>query len=353
MGIVKILCVCLIYISRWCNIELHGRRFVLFSHLQRCFPTRARRQKGECQRQCPENRTCGGAKGRCGNKCWNLDSFQEAARHECLVGLYQPRERCFQRVRCQLQLAKDPLDVSLGRTDLSIWSLATVFLHETWTSTYNKHQGRLECFQSQSQLAAASITFQQRIFCIEIRELNLQALVQRREISAATCKVLPSGADLAAPRSPQSSAEPEFMVPQNRHDGKHPDAMIKDFRALLDITQDTTHRVTIYNGMCEFFKHKSRNKTHISDEHLHTIQFWIYYGIKVDVYGVEGERPSQICWCTGSQSWCGGDQRNDWVWVNLCPGRCYGALNGRLPWQLWWVFKIKFLNEEAAFVEYW
>jgi len=91
------------------------------------------------------------------------------------------------------------------------------------------------------------ITFQRRILCFEIREFNLQALAQRRGNSAATCKVLPSGADLAAPLSSQSYAKPEFMGPQNRRDGKHPDAMIKDFRALLKNMQHSTHRVTIYN----------------------------------------------------------------------------------------------------------
>jgi len=77
------------------------------------------------------------------------------------------------------------------------------------------------------------ITFQHCILCFEIRELNLQALTQHGENSAATCKVLPSGADLAAPLSPQSYAKPESIGPQNRRDGKHPDAMIQDFRALL------------------------------------------------------------------------------------------------------------------------
>ena len=70
------------------------------------------------------------------------------------------------------------------------------------------------------------ITFQRRILCFEIRELNLQALAQRWENSAAACKVFPSGADLAAPLSSQSYAKPEFMGPQNPRDGKHPDAMI-------------------------------------------------------------------------------------------------------------------------------
>jgi len=57
------------------------------------------------------------------------------------------------------------------------------------------------------------ITFQRRILCFEIRELNLQALAQPRENSVAACKVLPSGADLAAPLGYQSYAKPEFMGP--------------------------------------------------------------------------------------------------------------------------------------------
>jgi len=178
------------------------------------------------------------------------------------------------------------------------------------------------------------ITFQRRILCFEIRELNLQALAQRRESSAAACKVLPAGADLAAPLGSQSYAKPKFMGPQNRHDAKHPDAMLKDFRALLDNTQDTTHRVAIYSSTQEFIKHKSRNKMYISDEQLHAMELCIYHAIKVQVEGFDGERISQMCQCTGSQSWRGGDRRNDWVWVKQRPGRCYCALNGRLPWQL-------------------
>jgi hypothetical protein len=47
------------------------------------------------------------------------------------------------------------------------------------------------------------ITFQRRILCFRIRELNLQALAQRRENSAANCKFLPCGVDLAAPMGSQ------------------------------------------------------------------------------------------------------------------------------------------------------
>jgi len=45
------------------------------------------------------------------------------------------------------------------------------------------------------------MTFQRHILCIQIGELNLQSLTQRRENSAAACRVLPSGADQAAPLS--------------------------------------------------------------------------------------------------------------------------------------------------------
>jgi len=92
------------------------------------------------------------------------------------------------------------------------------------------------------------------------------------------------------------------MGPQNWRDGKHADSMIKDFRALLDNTQDATHRVTIYNGMREFLKHKSRNKMYISDDQLHAMELCISHVIQVQVEGIEGERISQICRCTGSQS---------------------------------------------------
>jgi len=110
--------------------------------------------------------------------------------------------------------------------------------------------------------------------------------------------------------------------------------MIKDFGALLENTQDATHHVTIYNGMREFHKHKSHNKTYISDEQLHAMELYKYHGIKVQVEGLDGEHVSQICRSTGSQSWHGGDRRNEWVLVKERPGRSYGALNGRLPWQL-------------------
>jgi len=62
--------------------------------------------------------------------------------------------------------------------------------------------------------------------------------------------------------------------------------------------------------------------TYISDEQLHAMELCIAHGIKVPVESFEGERVSQMCQCTGSQSWCGGDLRNDWVWVKESPGRC-------------------------------
>jgi len=129
------------------------------------------------------------------------------------------------------------------------------------------------------------ITFQHRILCFEIRELNLQALAQHWENSTAACKVFPAGADLAAPLSSQSYTKPKFMGPQNRHDEKHPDAMIKDLWALLNNIHNATHRAAIYSGMREFIMHKSHNKTYIWDEQLHAMELCIFHGIMVQVEG--------------------------------------------------------------------
>ena len=41
------------------------------------------------------------------------------------------------------------------------------------------------------------------------------------------------------------------------------------------------------------------------------------------------------------------------MWVKQRPERCYGALNRRLPWQLQRLFKIKLLNEDGTYIEYW
>jgi len=163
------------------------------------------------------------------------------------------------------------------------------------------------------------ITFQRSILWFEIREINLQCLAQCQENSTATYKVFPSGADLAAPLSPQSYAKPQCIGPQNCRDGIHPDAMNKHFRALLNNTQDTTHLVPIYSSMRGFIKHKSCNKMYISDELLHTMELCIYHGIKVQVEGCNGERISQMRPCTGSQNWHGGDRRNHCVWVKAMP----------------------------------
>jgi hypothetical protein len=88
------------------------------------------------------------------------------------------------------------------------------------------------------------ITFQRHILCFKIRELNLQALVQRSGNSAASCQVFPSGADLGAPLSSQSYVKPKFLRPQNCCDGKHPDAMIKDFRGSSTISK--TQRTALH-----------------------------------------------------------------------------------------------------------
>ena len=57
------------------------------------------------------------------------------------------------------------------------------------------------------------ITWQRPILFIAIRELNHQALAHRWGNSAATCKVLPSGAYLAATLSSKSYVKPKFITP--------------------------------------------------------------------------------------------------------------------------------------------
>jgi len=197
------------------------------------------------------------------------------------------------------------------------------------------------------------IIFQRRILYFEIRELKPHAFAQHRENSAATCKVLPSGADLAATLSSQSYAKSKFMGLPSHCDVKHHDPMVGDLRALLDDTQDAMLCETLYKGTQEFINHKSRNKTYLSDEQLHTMELCIYHGNKVQLEGLEGECISQMCRCTGSQSWHGWDRRNHWVWLKQPTGRCYGALNGHLPSQLQRLLNIQLLNEDAAFIEYW
>jgi hypothetical protein len=198
-----------------------------------------------------------------------------------------------------------------------------------------------------------AITFQRHIVYIGSSKLNLQALVQHRENSATTCKVLASGTCLAAPLRFQSEEKPKFIISQNRRDGEHLDAMIEAFRALHENTQEATHCVTIYNGTWEFLHHKSRTQRYISDVQLQAMELCIYRGINVHAEGIEGEGISQVCQCTGSQSLRGNDRRNNWVWVMKRLVRCCGAPNGCLAWQLQRLFKIQLLDEDGAFIECW
>ena len=121
---------------------------------------------------------------------------------------------------------------------------------------------------------------------------------------------------------------------QNCHDGQRTNSIIKDFRALLDNPPDSTHCLVIFSGIPEFIKQKCYNNRYILDEQLHAMELCIYHGINVHVEGLDGECISQMCRCTESESWGGGDQRNDWVWIKQRPGSCYGSLNGSLQWQL-------------------
>jgi hypothetical protein len=137
---------------------------------------------------------------------------------------------------------------------------------------------------------AQVITFQCRLLCLGIRQRNLQALAQCQENSPTTGNVVPSGADLAAPRSTLSYAKPELRAPQNRQDRKHPNTMNTGIRALLDSGQDATHRVTIYVSTRRFMKHNSRNMMYISDEQLHAMVCCICHSHMVQVECLEGER---------------------------------------------------------------
>jgi len=78
--------------------------------------------------------------------------------------------------------------------------------------------------------------------------------------------------------------------------------MIKDLRALLDNTQDATHRPAIYSNTWYCIKYKRRNKMYISDKQMNAMELCIYHDIKVQVEGLEGETMSQMCRCTESQS---------------------------------------------------
>jgi len=132
-----------------------------------------------------------------------------------------------------------------------------------------------------------------------------------------------------------------------------PDAMIKEFRTLLDNVQDATHGVAIFSGTQECIRNKCRNKMYRLDEQLHPMEFCIYHAIMVHMECLEGEHISQMCQCTESQCWHRGVRPNNPVWIKQSRGRCYGARNGRLPWQLQWLTRIKLLNKDGAVVEYW
>jgi hypothetical protein len=157
------------------------------------------------------------------------------------------------------------------------------------------------------------ITFQRCTVCVEIRQLNLQAVTQRGENSAATCNVPSSGTDLATPLNSQLYTKPELKGLQHCRDGNYPDLIIEDFREFLYNWQDSTHCVTLFKGTREILKHERPNMTYILDEQLHAMELCIYHGINVQLDGFDGEIISQICQCTGSQSWRGGDRWNVWV----------------------------------------
>jgi hypothetical protein len=78
---------------------------------------------------------------------------------------------------------------------------------------------------------AQVITCQCHICYYEIRELTLQRFAQYQVHSATPCQLSILGVDLPAVMSSLSYGKNEFMGPHNRHDGMHPDTIIKDVRA--------------------------------------------------------------------------------------------------------------------------
>jgi hypothetical protein len=134
---------------------------------------------------------------------------------------------------------------------------------------------------------------------------------------------------------------------------QHPDTTIKVIGPLLDNTQDTLHRVAIFSSTPQFIQHKSSNKTYILHEQLHAMELCIYHGLIVEVDGLEGERISQLCQRTGSQSRGGRNQQNDWVWEMQCPRWGYGVQNGHHLRQLRGLFRIQLQNGDGDFVEFW
>jgi len=98
--------------------------------------------------------------------------------------------------------------------------------------------------------------------------------------------------------------------------------MIINFGALHENTQDAKHQVAIFTGTQEVLSHMSCNMISIWDEQLHAMELCISDRIKLPAEGLEGERISLMCQCTGSQSCRRGHCWNDWVWVEQRTGRC-------------------------------
>jgi hypothetical protein len=177
----------------------------------------------------------------------------------------------------------------LGRTESSIWSLElySADSHEQAHNTKLKDGWNFSNLNLNYLLQVT--TFQCSILFFEIGELPPQALIPHLEHSAGTSKVYPSGADLAASMSSQSYAKPQFMGPHNSHNGKNLDTMMKDFRVLLDDTQNETHHMAVYSSLQEFIKHRSHNKKYISNELLPAMERCSHHGTKDQVEGVASE----------------------------------------------------------------
>jgi hypothetical protein len=142
------------------------------------------------------------------------------------------------------------------------------------------------------------------------------------------------------------------MGPQTFQDWKHPNAVMKVFGGLLVDLHDLMYYGALYKGTWEFIKHKSHNMMYILDEQRHPKELCINHGIKIQVDDWEGKgiplmsRGTRNHWCRA------GDRRNHLVWLTQHLVRCFGTHNPPFLLQLQWLFKIKFQNDDGAFLEY-
>jgi len=198
-GIVRILDVCSIYIFWRCSFKLHAGRPALFSHLERCFLTWASRQKAKAKAIALRTEL---VKKRKVNEEINAETWMQSKKRREMNAW---RDHSSHEVDVSKELDAD-------------FNFPNIRLMPRWVEQIRRY-GALQQYSAERHEQAHKtnlkdgwnasnhnlnylpqvITFQRRVLCFEIRELNLQAHAQRRENSTAAWKVPPSAGDLAAP----------------------------------------------------------------------------------------------------------------------------------------------------------